>query len=64
MTSIRPGLLSQIPKLSVSLNDPAGSSMRTGESKPYPQEVCLIVRSMQKGMALQRGDLGSGRFQG
>lgn len=64
MISIRSGLLSQISKLSVSLNDPAGSYMKTGESNPYPQEVCLIVQSMQKGMVLQRGDLGSGRFQG
>lgn len=35
--------------------------MGTGESNSYPQEVCIIVLSIQKGMVLQRGDLGSGR---
>lgn len=64
MTSSGSGLLPQTPKLPVSLNDPAGSYMGTGELNPYPQEVCLIVWSMQKGMVLQRGGLGSGRFQG
>jgi hypothetical protein len=45
MSSSESGLLSLIPKLSVSLNDPAGPHMVTEGANPFLSSVCLIVRS-------------------